>query len=197
MFQVQNTIISSDVATVRFACDLNACKGACCVIGEAGAPVERHEMPVISRAFAKLKSGMRKEAVEVVWDEGLVKEHANGLIELNCTHGEACVFVNYTETGIAICEIQKAYMNGDFAWEKPISCHLFPIRIQRIGQYDYLNYQYIPSLCESACKKGEKEGIYLADFLKKPLIRKYGEEWYDEFRAACREVAERVEKSIL
>jgi hypothetical protein len=87
---------------------------------------------------------------------------------------------------VAYCAIQKAYFEGRFNWEKPISCHLFPVRLKHIAGFDYANFEYVPKLCSVACEKGENENTYLAEFLEKPLVRRYGEEWYDEFIESCK-----------
>lgn len=181
MFQIDDVILSDDIATVKFACDVSRCKGACCVVGDAGAPVEKSEIPVLRKAYQALKSELRHDAIEEVEKNGLVKTSKDGTYELACTHNEACVFVIYDEKETAVCAIQKAYKENRFYWEKPISCHLFPIRLNQIGTTDFANYQYIPSMCSSACDRGKREGIYLSDFLKEPLIRKYGSEWYQAF----------------
>ena len=181
MFQVDNVILSDDIATVKFACDLGRCKGACCVVGDAGAPVEKKEIPVLKKAYAQLKNELRPEAIEEVEKNGLIIESNRGTFELACTDKEACVFVVYDERKTAICAIQKAYQEERFYWEKPISCHLFPIRITRVGDVEFANYQYVPSICSPACDRGKKEGVYLADFISAPLIRKYGKAWYEAF----------------
>ena len=181
MFQIDNVILSDDIATVKFACDLGRCKGACCVVGDAGAPVEKKESPVLKKAYAQLKNELRPEAIEEVEKNGLIIESDRGTYELACTDQEACVFVVYDERNTALCAIQKAYQEERFYWEKPISCHLFPIRITRIADIDYANYQYVPSICSPACDRGKKEGIYLSDFISAPLIRKYGKAWYETF----------------
>lgn len=187
MFKVRNTILSEDIATAKFACDLGRCKGACCVVGDAGAPVSGDEMPVLRKAWKLLKEELRPRARDVVEEEGLLKGNNRKGYELNCTDEKECVFVQY-EDEVAYCAIQKAYYEGRINWEKPLSCHLYPVRLKRINDFEYANFEYIPSLCSAGCKKGEQEGTYLSDFLKKPLVRRYGEEWYREFLAACRVV---------
>ena len=181
MFQVDNTILSEDIATVKFACDISRCKGACCVVGDAGAPVEKKEISVLRKAYEFLKPELRKEAVSEVEKNGLIKQKKPGEFELACTNNEECVFVVYDSNEVALCSIQKAFRENRFTWEKPISCHLFPVRITKIAEYDYANYQYVQSICSTACDNGKKEGIYLADFLKTPLERKYGKSWYKAF----------------
>lgn len=192
MFQVQHTIISNDVATFRFACDLLRCKGACCVVGDAGAPVKQSEIPILNKAWEQLNGALRDRAREVVAAQGLIQNGATAP-ELNCTDGAECVFVTYDRNGIAGCAIHQAWAEGRFGWIKPLSCHLFPVRIMSVGDTDYLNLEYVPSLCSPACEKGASQGIYLSDYLQEPLTRAYGAEWYRLFKAACREVRAREE----
>ncbi len=187
MFQVQHTIISDDIATFRFSCDLLRCKGGCCVIGDAGAPVTQNEIPVINKAWKALQTELRPRAREVVMAEGLIRNGYKAP-ELSCTDGQECVFVTYDENDIAFCGIHKAWLEGRFDWIKPLSCHLFPVRVMKVGKLDYLNLEYVPSLCGAACERGETDGVYLSDFLKDALIRAYGSAWYSEFVHACEEV---------
>lgn len=196
MFKVQNTILSDEIATAKFACDLSRCKGACCVVGNAGAPVSRDEIPVLNKAFNLLEDELNPDAVKTVRKEGLINGNGDTGFELNCVDNQECVFVVHDERGVARCAIQKAYFEGRMNWEKPLSCHLFPIRLKRVLDFDYANFEYIQSLCSVACDKGEDEGIWLSDFLKEPLTRRYGEEWYDEFRQACEEIRSRKEKVV-
>ncbi|MDG5766018.1 DUF3109 family protein [Balneolales bacterium ANBcel1] len=191
MFQVQHTIISDDVATFRFACDLLRCKGACCVVGDAGAPVTQNEIPVLNKAWRTLRDEMRPRARQVVDVHGLIRNR-NRDPELNCTDGAECVFVTYDSNDVAVCGIQKAWQEGRFNWMKPLSCHLFPVRVMKVGNREYLNMEYVPSICSPACDRGAAKGIYLADFLKDALVRAYGEAWYEEFRVACEEVRQRI-----
>lgn len=187
MFQVQHTIISDDVATFKFSCDIARCKGGCCVVGEAGAPVTISEIPVLNKAWKLLRHELRPRARQVVKAEGLIK---NGykIPEINCTDGAECVFVTYDKQNIALCGIQKAWIEGRFNWIKPLSCELFPVRVMEVADTHYLNLEYVPELCSAACERGQAEGIYLSDFLKDPLVRAYGREWYADFLEACTEV---------
>lgn len=188
MFQIQNVLLSDDIPFVKFACDLYRCKGACCVVGDAGAPVAHEEIPVLRKAYRELKGELRERAREVADDEGVIRNANTDEPEINCTDGRECIFVKYDRHGTAVCAIQQAYEEGRFPWMKPLSCHLFPLRMQTIGGMDFVNYQYIPSLCSAACARGEKEGIYLSNFLRGALIRRYGHGWYDEFKAACEHI---------
>lgn len=188
MFRVQNTILSDDIATAKFACDLPRCKGACCVVGDAGAPVSKNEIPVLHKAYHKLKDELRPESVAVAEREGVVIGSESGGYEIATVNEQECIFVNFDENGIAHCAIQKAFFEGRFSWEKPISCHLFPVRLKRVAGFDYANFEYVPPLCSAACERGEKEEIHLAEFLEKPLKRRYGKEWFSEFINYCREI---------
>ncbi len=187
MFQVQHTIISDDIAMFRFSCDLLRCKGGCCVVGDSGAPVTQNEIPVLNKAWNMLQDELRPRAREVVRADGLIKNGYKAP-ELNCTDGRECVFVTYDENDIAFCAIQKAWLEGRFDWVKPLSCHLFPVRVMKVGTQDYLNLEYVPSLCSAACERGATDGVFLSDFLKEALIRAYGTSWYAEFVEACEEV---------
>lgn len=188
MFKVQDTILSEDIATAMFVCDLPKCKGACCVVGDAGAPVSEEEIPKLKKAFELLEDELHPQSKKTVVEQGLVQETSYGGKRLSCRDNRECVFVSYSKDGIAYCMIQKAFLNGRIDWEKPLSCHLYPLRLRRIGDFDYANFEYIDRLCAAACTKGEKEELYLSDFLEKPLVRRYGKEWYDEFVVACKEI---------
>ncbi len=191
MFQVQHTILSDDIATFQFACDLNRCKGACCVVGNAGPPVEQNEIPVLNKAWRVLLTELRPRAREVVRAGGLISQACRSP-ELQCTDKAECVFVTYDENEVAECRIQKAWQQNRFDWIKPLSCHLFPIRVVKVGDLHYLNLEYIPSLCGAGAERGEREGVFLSDFLKEAFIRAYGEAWYNEFLRACGQIREKA-----
>lgn len=190
MIRVQNVILSEDIATAKFACNLSRCKGACCVVGDAGAPVSKNEIPVLHKAFRELRDELDPEAVEAAERDGVVQGNSRNGYEISCIESRECIFVKKDENGVAACAIQSAYYEGRFGWEKPISCHLYPIRLKQIGGLEYANFEYIPELCSAACQRGEKEGIYLAEFLEDSLTRRYGEEWYREFLDVCRKERE-------
>lgn len=191
MFKVKNTILSDDIATAKFACDLPRCKGACCVVGDAGAPVSKEEIPVLHKAYKFLKDELMPESVEVAEREGVVIGSAKSGYEIATVNTDECIFVKYDENEVAYCSIQKAYFEGRFNWEKPISCHLFPVRLKHIAGFDYANFEYVPKLCSAACEKAEKENVYLAEFLKKPLVRRYGPDWFAQFIDSCKEIRQR------
>lgn len=187
MFQVQNTLISDDIALAKFACHLSACKGGCCVVGEGGAPIDASEVTILNKAWELLKDELPVASREEVISNGLIRGKSDDL-ELACVGTAECVFVQKNNEGVALCSIQKAYFDGRIGWEKPISCHLFPIRIMEISGIDFLNFEYIPEICESGAIHGRGKNEYLAEHLSKPLTRKYGEQWYNEFLSACEHV---------
>ena len=150
--------------------------------GPTGAPLLKEETAEIERAFPVIRKYLPEEHLRTIDERGLV-ERSGGEITTTCYDNHACVFVTY-EQGIAKCAFETAYWKKEISWRKPISCHLFPIRIDR-GFIDHLRYQSIPE-CSPAVSRGLAGNIYLSDFLKDPLIRLYGEEWYAEFSRACR-----------
>lgn len=180
MFAVDNILISDELLDAPFSCNLGACLGGCCVQGDAGAPLEPDERADLERVFPRVRKYLRPEALRVIEEDGLWEETHPGHYATTCVDNAECVFVTY-EGRVAKCAIQKAYAEGRVDFPKPISCHLYPIRIQRVGEFDTLNYDQIP-LCNPARKQGCRSGIQVADYLREPLVRKYGEAWYEKFR---------------
>jgi hypothetical protein len=185
MIRVQDVILSEDIATAKFSCNISKCKGACCVVGDAGAPVDREEIPVLNKAFKQLKQQLDPEAVRVAERDGVVQGDIESGFQISCIGSGECIFVEKVENDIATCAIQNAYYKGEFNWEKPISCHLYPVRLKKIAGFEYANFEYIPSLCSAGCENGTAEGIRLYEFLEKSLTRRYGKAWYDELKKTC------------
>lgn len=183
MFAVDNVLVSDELLDAPFCCNLQACLGGCCVQGESGAPLEANERADLDRILPKIRHTLRPEALEVIDREGPWEELGDGHYATTCVGDAECVFVTY-DGSIAKCAIQRAYERGEIDFPKPISCHLFPVRVQNHGQVDALNYERV-RLCDTARKMGRRRGIQVADFLKAPLIRKYGELWFTKFREAC------------
>lgn len=134
--------------------------------GDAGAPVVKDEIPVLHKAYRLLKDELRPEAVEVAERDGVVIGSEKAGYEIACVNEAECIFVKYGDNDVSYCSIQQAYFDGRIDWEKPLSCHLFPVRLKKISDFDYANFEYVDSLCSAACDKGSKEGIYLSDFLE-------------------------------
>lgn len=181
MFAVGDILISDEVLDAPFACHLSACHGGCCVQGDAGAPLESDERADLERVLPQIRASLRPEALAVI-DERGVWEETDGTYATTCVDDAECVFVVY-DGPVALCGIQRAYQQGRIEFEKPISCHLFPLRAEQYGTLDVLNYEQV-EVCDPGRAHGCRQGMQLVDFLHRPLVRKYGEAWYDAFRAA-------------
>lgn len=178
MFQLGNTIVSEDILEKEFVCNIKACKGACCIEGDAGAPLSEDELQVLDDIFPVIQSFLRPEAVDSIVEQGKWVVGFDGEYETPLLDGKDCVYVIY-DNGVASCAIEKAYNQGVINWKKPISCHLYPIRIKEYSSFSAVNYHRWP-ICDDACSLGKSLQVPLYKFLKEPLIRKYGEDWYAE-----------------
>ena len=175
MIQVEDKIISLDVFEKHFVCDLNACKGACCVEGDSGAPLLKEEEKILDEIYEKVKPYMRKEGITEIENQGVAVYDSDGDLTTPLVNNCECAFVTF-ENGITKCSIEKAYLDDKIEFKKPISCHLFPIRIKQYRDFDAVNYEEI-KICKPACECGSKLEIPVYAFLKEPLIRKYRETW--------------------
>ncbi|MDR2424827.1 MAG: DUF3109 family protein [Prevotellaceae bacterium] len=178
MLQIDNKIVSADILTEYFSCDIYKCFGACCVHGDSGAPLEEEEKNLIEKHFDKLKPYLSPEGLAVIEKQGMsVFDFDNELVTPLIGDSEECVYSCFS--GITcICAIEKAYRNGDIPFNKPASCHLYPIRIKIFGELVALNYDRW-HICSSAIEKGKKNKTPVFMFLKEPLIRKFGKEFYE------------------
>ena len=182
MFVIGEAVIDEQIAHELFACDVLKCKGACCSLpGGRGAPLEESEVQELEQALPFAKKYLSERHLHVIDVRGMI-EGAPGNRATVCVEDLDCVFVFY-EQGIARCSLEKAYNNGETTWKKPLSCHLFPIRIRR-GDQQYLHYEKI-SECTPAIDRGHAEGTPLYEFLEHSLKRKFGSAWYDEFHDEC------------
>ena len=184
MIQVEDKIISLDVFEKHFVCDLNACKGACCVEGDSGAPLLKEEEKILDEIYEKVKPYMRKDGITEIEKQGVAVYDEDGDLTTPLVNNHECAFVTF-ENGITKCSIEKAYLDGKTDFKKPISCHLFPIRIKEYRDFDAVNYEEI-KICKPACECGSKLEVPVYAFLKEPLIRKYGGAWYKELLEAAR-----------
>ena len=177
MLTIDNISVEEKIAGVHFACDLEACKGACCTLkGGRGAPVSDEEVDQIFKAYPVIKKYLSAEHREWIEHNGLV-EGVPGYYATQCVREEACVFVHY-ENGIAKCSFEKAFHKKEIQWRKPLSCHLFPIRAS-YGATPQLKFEFLAE-CEPAFRKGEREGSRLYKFLESVLVRAFGSEWYSK-----------------
>lgn len=185
MIQIQDTIISDEVFDEHFICDLGKCKGACCVEGDAGAPVEEEEIEQINSILPEIWNDLLPMSKALIEKQGIAYEDYDGEMVTSIVNGRECVFVYYEEDGTAKCAIERAYREGRISVRKPISCHLYPIRLQKFNDFTAVNYHRW-SICRPAIKLGKKEGVKIYQFLKEPLIRKFGQAWYDEVCEAAK-----------
>tara|TARA_B100000900_G_scaffold409480_1_gene425488 strand:- start:7618 stop:8199 length:582 start_codon:yes stop_codon:yes gene_type:complete len=184
MIQVDDKIISFDVFEKQFVCDLSACKGVCCVEGDAGAPLTQKEVNILPQIYNNVKPYMRPEGIAEIEKQGFFvvdsdKDNTTPLVNNN-----ECAFVVFDENKTAKCTFEQAYNDGKIDFKKPISCHLFPIRIKKYRDFDAINFEAI-NICKPACDCGEQLQVPVYSFLKEPLIRLYGEEWYNNLIEAA------------
>jgi len=184
MIQIGNTIISFDIFECKFLCDLPMCKGACCVEGDSGAPLTDEEAIDIEIYYPIFKKYLQPKYKAEIENQGTSVVDFEGELVTPIYNNEECVFTFIDTDGITKCAIEKAYLNGEIPFRKPVSCHLFPIRITEHKDFDAVNYQQI-KICEPGKKCGQKNQLPLYKFLKEPLIRKYGEQWYNELEIAA------------
>ena len=173
--------MDSSLLTMQFACDLAACKGACCTMpGGSGAPVTETELPILESAWELVRKHVPKAHSTLVERKGLFLRDAEGWT-IRCLDHRACVFVLY-ENEVAKCAIHQAYQRGEFGWPKPASCHLFPLRV-RGKRRELLEYEEYPE-CSPALLRGSKEGMSLYAFLEEPIRRVFGDEYWSVMQAA-------------
>ncbi|MBL4723807.1 MAG: DUF3109 family protein [Lutibacter sp.] len=189
MFQLGKTIVSEDIIEKEFVCNLAACKGRCCIDGEAGAPLEEEELQILLEIYPKVKPFLREEGIKAIEDQGLFIT-SEGEYETPLINGKDCVFVIFDEKNTAKCGIEEAYNEGETDWKKPISCHLYPVRIMEYSEFSAVNYHSWP-ICDDACSLGKELQVPVYKFVKEALIRKFGEGWYTELE----EVAKTLVKS--
>lgn len=179
MFQIGDAIVASDIIEENFLCDLSTCMGECCVEGDAGAPLEEDEVKIIEDLLSEVWDDLSPAAQAVIKEHGVAYRDHDGDMVTSIVNGKDCVFTYYDEKGICKCAIEKAYREGRTNFYKPISCHLYPIRLQKYKDFTAVNYHRW-SICKAAVLLGKKEGLKVYEFLKEPLIRRFGEDWYNE-----------------
>ena len=176
MLIVDTIFVDESIPGARFCCDLQACKGACCTLeGGRGAPVDDAEVPMLLEAMSAARAYLRPETLAMLDQLGPL-EGGPGNFATTCIDHRECVFVYFDEQQIARCAFERAYREGRTTWAKPVSCHLFPIRVRSFGQ-QVLRYEQMEE-CSAARTHGETERVALVDFLKEPLVRKFGDQWY-------------------
>jgi hypothetical protein len=187
MLQIEDTIISLDVLEEYFLCDLSACKGICCLEGDSGAPVEKEEIAQLEAILPEIWDELSPEAKAVIDKQGVVYLDEDGEYVTSIVNGKDCVFTCYDENGDCKCAIEKACQAGKIDFYKPISCHLYPIRVAKYNSFRAVNF-HSWSVCQAAKIAGKKENVKIYQFLKEPLIRKFGKEWYEQLEIAAKEI---------
>lgn len=178
MIKIEDKLVSDELRTAHFVCDLGACKGACCVEGDAGAPLDEDELPILERIYPDVAPYLSQTSRRAIREQGpWVK--VDGDYETPLIDGKECAYVIFDESGTSLCGIEKAYREGKVDWPKPISCHLYPVRIKKLQsiEVEALNYDTW-SICLPACDLGKKLKVPLYKFLEGPLTRKFGEKFY-------------------
>ena len=187
MVQIEDVIVSFDIFREKFLCDLQACRGICCIEGDAGAPVEAEEAEKLKEILPLVWDDLSEEAKAVIEQQGVTYVDEEGDLVTSIVNGKDCVFTCYDETGCCYCAIEKAYRDGRCDFYKPISCHLYPIRVGDYGPYKALNYHRW-NVCKAAVLLGKQKDVPVYRFLKEPLIRKFGEDWYRELEHVAEEL---------
>jgi hypothetical protein len=180
---IDNILVSDDVVEKKFVCDLNRCKGGCCEEGDAGAPLEKEELDIMIELYEKIKPYLTDAAITEIERKGkYVYSREFGWVTPTLGNDkEICVYGVRDDRGIIKCAFEQAYYDGVITWKKPVSCHLFPVITKkgRHGDYERVNYEPREKLCNPACALGKKLDIPVYEFLKEPLIRKFGQEFYN------------------
>lgn len=186
MFQLGKTIVSEDILEKEFVCNLSACKGACCVDGDAGAPLTLEETVILDAIYDKVKPFLRKEGIAAIEAQGKWTRDDDGELETPLIDEKDCAYVIY-DGETALCGIEQAYNQGIIDWKKPVSCHLYPIRVKDFSEFAAVNYDRW-DICDDACSLGKELEVPVYKFVKEALIRKFGADWYAELEKVADEL---------
>jgi hypothetical protein len=185
VLQIDNTIISLDVFEKKFKCDLAKCKGKCCVYGDSGAPLEKDEVKLLEEIYPEVKPFLRPEGIMAIEEQGTSMVDSDGDDVTPLINHKECAYT-IIENGIYFCAIESAYLKKKIKFQKPISCHLFPVRIKDYPEFTAVNYEKW-EICKDAVKLGHEEDVSIVDFLKQALIRRFGKKWYKKLIIASKE----------
>ena len=186
MLQIDDTIISLELLEEHFVCDLSSCKGICCIEGDDGAPLEEAEVKIIEDLLPVIWEDLSEASKSVINKQGVSYIDQDGEPVTSIVNGAECVFTYTDELGVCKCAIEKAFREGKTNFYKPISCHLYPVRLQKYDEFTAVNYHRW-SVCGCARKLGGKLGVPVYQFLKEPLIRRFGPEWFEQLEIADKE----------
>jgi hypothetical protein len=187
MIAIDNKLVSDLVVSEQFVCDLQKCKGACCVDGDAGAPLEKEELQKIDEVFDTVLPYLDQTSKTEIERQGrYVYDQEFGWVTPTI-NSQICVYGIKDNQGIVKCAIEQAYLDGKVSWKKPVSCHLFPVTVDKskTSETVYVNYEPRETHCKPACSLGKKLKVPVYEFLKEPLIRRFGQPFYDALVATA------------
>jgi len=179
VFEIGKTLVSEDLLDSDFVCNLSACKGACCVDGDAGAPLEDAETEILVDIYSAVKPFLRAAGIAAIEEQGAFVKGDDGEWETPLVNGSECAYVIFDEKGITKCGLEVAYNAGATSWKKPVSCHLYPVRTREYSAFTAVNYHQW-DICSDACSLGAALQVPVYVFVKEALNRKFGPQWYSE-----------------
>lgn len=190
MFVVRDVVLSNWIVEKFFVCALENCKGACCLEGEQGAPLEREELPILDALQTEIAPFLTEVSQKILAETGpYVFSEEEQKYSTPTVGGRECIYAYYDSSGCLKCAFETAFQQGKISFQKPISCHLYPIRIRKYHDQVVVNYD-VWEICEGACHFGKKLGVPLYQFLKEPLIRRFGQDWYEELHQTAQDYFE-------
>jgi hypothetical protein len=184
MFQLGKILVSEEIIQRDFVCNLSACKGACCVDGDAGAPLEKEEVAILEEIYPQVKPFLRSESIASIAEQGTSVRGRDGEWETPLIEGRECAYTLFDLKGVAQCGLEQAFNQGASPWKKPISCHMYPVRVKQYTSLTAVNYHKW-QICDPACELGNELQVPVYRFVKEALIRKFGEEWYASLEEAA------------
>lgn len=193
MVQIEDAVVSLDIIEKEFSCDIFACKGSCCVAGDSGAPLEPDEILAIENAMSSISNFLSDQSLETIEKSGIAVIDSDGDLVTPLLNQKECVFV-FFKNGVAECAIEKSWEKGICTLQKPISCHLYPIRLKKYDSFTAVNY-HSWEVCNPAIKNGKTQQKHIYEFAKSALVRKFGEEWYHQLCLAADYVLQKNETS--
>ncbi len=179
MYRIGDTLISEEIFSKKFVCDLKSCKGACCIEGSGGAPLEKKEVKLLEKDILKIKPFLSEKGKETLSKKGVFFRTSEDDLETPLVNKKECAYSVLNSNGSLECGIEKAYQNGKINWKKPISCHLYPIRVTNYKSFIAINF-HDWNICSSACELGKSLKVPVFKFVKEALIRKFGEDWFSK-----------------
>lgn len=186
MFQIGKTIVSEDILEKEFVCNLTACKGACCVDGDSGAPLLKEELAILEQIYPVVKPFLRPEGIAVIEEQGTWVTDKDNELGTPLINDKDCAYVIF-DKDTALCGIEQAYNQGLIDWKKPVSCHLYPIRIKDFSSFQAVNYDRW-DICSAACSLGKELEVPVYKFVKEALVRRFGTAWYEELEKVAEEI---------